>query len=118
MTLVDTSVWIDHFRHGDSLLQDMLINAEVLIHPFIIGELACGNLARRGEILEYLESLPLITVVTHDEAMQMINSRKLYGKGLGFIDMHLIASSLIDHAGFWTKDRRLASVMATLTRRK
>ncbi len=118
MTLIDTSVWIDHFRHGDRLLQDMLINGEVLIHPLIIGELACGNLARRDEILEHLGSLPLVAVATHDEVMHMINSKKLHGKGLGFIDMHLIASSLIDHAGFWTKDRRLASVMATLTRRK
>jgi len=118
MTLVDTSVWIDHFRHGDRLLQEMLIKDEVLTHPFIIGELACGNLARRDEVLEYLGSLPLAAVATHDEVMHMIDSQKLHGKGLGFIDMHLIASSFIDHVGFWTKDRRLSSVMASLARRR
>ncbi len=117
MTLVDTSVWIGHFRDGDKLLQDKLMNGEVLTHPLIIGELACGNLVRRDEVLEYFGSLPLVAVATHEEVMHMINSRKLHGKGLGFIDMHLIASSLIDHAELWTKDRRLASVMGSLTRK-
>ncbi len=118
MTLVDTSVWIDHFRDGDKLLQDMLMNGEVLTHPLVIGELACGNLARRDEVLEYLVALPSVAVATHGEVMHMINSKNLHGRGLGFIDMHLIASSLIDHAELWTKDRRLASVVGSLTRER
>lgn len=114
MILVDTSVWIDHFRCADRLLQDMLISGEVLTHPFIIGELACGNLSRREEVLDLLCALPSVTVATHDEVMHMIAAKELYGKGTGLIDMHLIASALLDHVGIWTKDKSLNAVLKML----
>jgi len=107
MVLVDTSIWIDHFKKGNSSLEKLLIDMEVLCHPFIIGELACGNLNNRKEILSLLHSLPKATVLEHDEILFFIERRKLMGIGIGLIDVHLLASAHFAHAPLWTLDKKL-----------
>jgi predicted nucleic acid-binding protein len=106
--LVDTSVWVDHLRHGEALLQDLLTSGQVVTHPFIIGELACGNLAHRAEILRLLSELPTVSVASHEEVLHLIEQHRLQGKGLGWLDVHLLTSALINHTPLWTRDRKLA----------
>ncbi len=110
MILVDTSIWIDHLRRGIPLLGDFLNAGEVVIHPFVIGELACGNLANRKEIMELLSALPQINLATHYEALYLVESRSLTGHGIGWIDVHLLASALLSGGGIWTGDRKLRTV--------
>ena len=107
--LVDTSVWIDHLRKGEPLLQDLLSAGQVAIHPYIIGELACGRLSHRAEILKLLSELPLVAMASNEEVLHLIENHRLDGKGLGWIDAHLLASSLLDHIPLWTRDRKLAT---------
>ena len=114
MILVDTSVWVDHFRRGNANLSTRLEVAEVLCHPFIIGELACGNLARGEEILALLAKLPECTVAEHDEVLAFVETNRLMGSGIGWIDAHLLASVALRHAQLWTLDRRLADVAGSL----
>ena len=114
MILVDTSVWIDHFRNGNAELEQLLIAGEVMIHPFIIGELACGSIKNRTEILELLGELPHANVAEHLEVLRLIEDRKLHGKGIGLIDAHLIASALISKTRLLTIDKPLAKVVALL----
>jgi predicted nucleic acid-binding protein len=106
--LVDTSVWIDHLRRGNAALASLLENGEVESHPFVIGEIACGNLKRRGEILSLMDSLPKAVEADHDEVLALVESRKLAGCGLGWIDVHLLASALLGHTVLWTLDKRLS----------
>jgi predicted nucleic acid-binding protein len=107
--LVDTSVWIDHLNHGDPNLTDLLDSALVSTHPFVIGELACGNLRNRDEILGLLRNLPEVTRASDDETLAFIKARNLMGRGLGYIDIHLLASvSLTPETHLWTRDKRLA----------
>lgn len=111
MILVDTSVWVDHFRTGVARLVELLGQSSVLSHPFVIGELACGQLANRGEILSRLGDLPSARTATHDEVLHMIEVRSLMGRGIGWVDAHLLASaSLTPGARLWTLDRRLHSL--------
>lgn len=115
MILVDTSVWIDHLRSGEPLLVAVLESARVMMHPFVLGELACGNLANRSEVLELLGGLPAAPTATDPEALEFIERRALMGRGIGYIDVHLLASTaLSDDARLWTKDRRLAAVATEL----
>jgi predicted nucleic acid-binding protein len=107
MILVDTSVWITHLREGGSALTALLIEGVVLTHPFVIGELACGNLKHRARILSDLNVLPAAVPATHEEALRLIEDRKLWGEGIGWIDAHLLASSLLSNSSFWTIDERL-----------
>jgi predicted nucleic acid-binding protein len=107
MVLVDTSVWVAHFREGNDQLGAALEKGEVLSHPFIIGELACGNLVNRREILGLLQTLPRAAAVSDDEVMRFIELRRLAGMGLGYIDVHLLASALITGAPLWSLDRTL-----------
>ena len=107
MILVDTSVWIDHFRGKVRLLEDLLHLGEVATHPFVIGELACGNINNRREILSLLSALPTLTVASHAEALYLVEGRKLHGRGIGWIDIHLLASSLVNHVPLWTRDKKL-----------
>lgn len=115
MILVDTSVWVDHLRASEEALSTALNNAQVLCHPFVVGELACGSIAHRASTLELLDALPKAPMATNDEAMAMISKHTLYGRGIGWVDAHLLASTLIA-AGcrLWTRDRRLAAVAAEL----
>jgi predicted nucleic acid-binding protein len=106
--LVDTSVWVDHLRRGNAQLASRLGNGEIESHPFVIGEIACGNLKRRKEILSLLDSLPRVIEAEHDEVMLLIESRRLHGSGLGWVDAHLLASAALGRTTLWTLDRRLA----------
>jgi hypothetical protein len=107
MILVDTSVWIAHFRKSGSRLAELLSEALVLVHPFVVGELACGSLRNRARILSDLQALPSAVSATHEEVMRVIEERKLWGFGIGWIDAHLLASSLLLNCQLWTMDRRL-----------
>ena len=115
MILVDTSVWIDHLRSGEPLLVAVLEGGRVMMHPFVLGELACGNLANRSEVLELLGGLPAAPTATDPEALEFIERRTLMGRGIGYIDVHLLASIVLsDDARLWTRDRRLAAVATEL----
>ena len=107
MLLVDTSVWVEHFRHGCPGLESLLDEGEVFGHPFIIGELACGRLSRRAEILALLRSLPQAAVADFEEVLSFLDTHRLTGIGLGFIDVHLLASARLQQALLWTLDRTL-----------
>jgi predicted nucleic acid-binding protein len=107
MVLVDTSVWVSHLRHGNEELQKLLHGGEVVCHPFIVGELACGNLKNRHEILTHLQSLPMTTLAEDEEVLNFIEANQLMGKGLGYIDVHLIASAVLTNVLLWTLDKTL-----------
>jgi len=108
MVLADTSVWIQHFRKGEPRLADRLPEGLVLMHPFVAGELACGNLRNRPAVLSGLHALPPATLATNAEVFRFIEQRRLWGRGLGWIDLHLLASALLSECQFWTLDTRLA----------
>ena len=110
MILVDTSIWVNHFREGNPVLEQLLNNGDVMCHPFIIGEIACGNLKNRQEILLLLQNLPEAKKASHREIMYFIEQRNLMGKGLGYIDMHLSASALLTNVRVWTYDNKLNEV--------
>lgn len=108
MILVDTSVWVDHLRRGDEGLAGLLERGAVLMHPFVVGEIACGSLADRQPILELLQDLPAAVVAEHGEVLPFIERHGLHGKGIGYVDVHLLASvALTDGARLWTRDKRL-----------
>jgi predicted nucleic acid-binding protein len=108
MILVDSSVWIDHLRHGDSVLAAVLERGEVLAHPWVTGELALGRLANRAEILGLLGTLPRAMLATSAEVLAFIERHKLFGAGIGYVDAHLLAATLLTpDARLWTRDRRL-----------
>jgi predicted nucleic acid-binding protein len=109
--LADTSVWVEHLRVGSSSLSAQLEEGLVVVHPFVIGELACGNLRNRAELLGLLEQLPAAVVATANEALRFIESHRLMGRGVGYIDVHLLASAALSgDVRLWTLDRRLATV--------
>lgn len=114
MVLVDTSVWIDHFRNSNEELKELLIAGQVCIHPFVLGELSCGNISNRKEILTLLRALPRIDTVLDEEVFVLIENKKLYGKGLGFIDVHLLAAAIIQNVTIWTGDKHLHRVLKEL----
>jgi predicted nucleic acid-binding protein len=113
--LVDTSVWIDHLRSGDPMLAQALESGQVMMHPFVVGELACGNLEQRDEVLRLLGDLPAAPTATDSEVLDLIERRALMGRGIGYIDVHLLASTaLAADARIWTRDRPLARAAAEL----
>lgn len=114
MVLVDTSVWVEHFRHGTIGLDSLLNDGDVACHPFVIGELACGNLKNRAEILSLLQELPMATQADNEEVMEFIERHKLMGKGLGYIDMHLLVSAMLTSVPLWTLDKRLHEISRKL----
>jgi predicted nucleic acid-binding protein len=106
--LVDTSVWIDHLRTSNDRMQSLLFNKEVLIHPFIIGELAVGNLHPRDELLALLKALPATAVAGDDEVLELIEQHRLFGRGIGYVDAHLLAAARLARGTLlWARDRRL-----------
>jgi hypothetical protein len=108
MILVDTSIWIDHFRRGDENLARLLNSSQVLVHPFVLGELACGNLANRDEVLRLLKDLPRSPVATDDEVLVFIEQQTLMGRGIEYVDTHLLAAVALEGtARLWTRDKRL-----------
>jgi predicted nucleic acid-binding protein len=115
MILVDTSVWVNHLRDRNSHLGTLLDKAEVWTHPFVIGELACGNLSNRGELLMLLGNLPRLVVATDAEVLFYIEQHQLMGRGIGYIDAHLLAAvAIAGPVKLWTRDRRLATVAGEL----
>ena len=114
MVLVDTSVWIAHLREG-SIGLDVLLNDGIAVcHPFIIGELSCGNLKNRDEIISLLQTLPMAVQAEHEEVMTFIEKYRLMGKGLGYVDMHLLASSVLSNIPLWTLDKKLNDISLLL----
>jgi len=107
MILVDTSVWVSHFRYGNPRLETLLLSGEVACHPFIIGEIACGNLKNRQEILSLLKALPAAMKADHNEVLHFIEQHQLTGMDLGYVDVHLLASALLSTMPLWTTDKDL-----------
>jgi predicted nucleic acid-binding protein len=116
MILVDTSVWVDHLRNGNETLAELLLKDEVLCHPMVVGELACGNLKRRKELLALLHALPSAERVSDDEVLFFIEQHRLSGRGLGLVDAHILASCAINHATLWTYDSRLQRAADEITK--
>jgi predicted nucleic acid-binding protein len=107
MVVVDTSIWIDFLYKGNSALEELLINGSVDTHEFIIGELACGNIKNRKSFLELISKLPTVETLLFSEIMFFIRKHELHGKGLGFIDCHILASVYLNNFKLWTKDKKL-----------
>ncbi|MGA2186178.1 MAG: PIN domain-containing protein [Bryobacteraceae bacterium] len=107
MVLVDTSVWIDHFRRNSPALAELLDEATVLTHPFVLGELACGTMKNRDAVLSSLEALPVAVPATHGETLRLIEDHRLWGRGIGWVDAHLLASALLSNCALWTLDEKL-----------
>ena len=114
MILVDTSVWIKHFRAGSERLKALLLDGQVLCHPFVVGELACGALQKRSEILSMLKALPAAHLLEHEEVLSFLEPRRLCGRGIGWVDAHLLASTLLTGCGLWTLDKPLRRAAADL----
>ncbi len=114
MVLVDTSIWVSHLCEGSEALAKTLRDGLVVCHPFVIGELACGHLKNRREILALLQALPAVEMAEQSELLEFIENKGIMGKGLGWVDMHLLASSLLSHVQLWTSDRRLKQVATDL----
>lgn len=111
MILVDTSVWIDHLRSADARLIQLLHSGLVCMHPMVIGELACGNLSNREQLIALWGNLPKARDASHDEALFTLEAHKLMGKGIGFVDLHLLAATLLTNQTLlWTRDKRLARI--------
>lgn len=114
MILVDTSIWIDHLSAVDSHLSELLDGNEVLMHPWILGELACGHLANRRVTLESLQDLPEVSVAGDEEVRFLIEEHKLMGRGIGYLDMHLLAAVKLHRSLLWSRDKRLLKAAAEL----
>ena len=114
MVLVDTSVWVSHLRDGNAELANLLNDGRVLCHPLIVGELACGNLKDRAVILSFLQLLPMSIEAEHDEVLSFIENNHLMGKGMGYVDVHLITSAVLTGVPVWTLDKKLAQATDSL----
>ncbi len=114
MVLVDTSIWVTHLRHGSPALAELLLDAQVACHPFIVGELACGSIRHRKRFLTLLQSLPMLPVVSSEELLFFIERHKLMGMGLGFLDAHLLASARLSRTPLWTADQKLKTAARKL----
>ena len=110
MILVDTSVWIDHFRKADKTLTDLLLGGQVMCHPFVVGEIALGQLKNRALIIEQLSALPQAKQGLEHEVLALIENAKLFGTGVGYVDAHLLTAAKLSDAELWTRDKRLAAV--------
>ena len=116
MILVDTSVWVDHLRGGDAVLKDLLESGEVVTHPFVIGELALGNLRHEDRILGSMRDLPQAAVANDEEVLRFISQHALGGRGIGYVDAHLLAATrLTPGSRLWTRDKRLLGVAQGLS---
>jgi len=111
MILVDTSVWVDHLRSGDPILAELLEQSRVVMHPMVLGELACGNLQNRQQLLQLWQQLNLLQAVSHEEALYFIEQHELMSKGIGYVDVHLLASVILEPGTkLWTRDKSLARI--------
>lgn len=115
MILVDTSVWIDHLRAGDTQLAHLLKQQQVIMHPMVLGELACGNLKNRHKLIKLWQQLPSIKEARHHEVLYCLEQRQLMGKGIGYVDLCLVTATLLSPGTqLWTRDKRLAAIAANL----
>jgi len=114
MILVDTSIWIDHFSLRGQHMQSLLEADLILMHPWIIGELACVHLSSRASTIYFLQRLPAIPAVTSDEVLFMIEQHTLFGRGVSYVDMHLLASARLHGATLWSRDKRLVKAATDL----
>lgn len=115
MILVDTSVWVDHFRVGDAQLADLLERGHVVMHPIVVGEIACGSLRARQAVLELLRDLPVAAVAESAEVLGFIEHHALHGKGVGYVDAQLLASvALGPGTRLWTRDKRLGTAATAM----
>ena len=114
MILVDTSVWVDHLHIGDAQLVDLLENNAVVMHPFVLGEIACGSLTDRALTMDLLRHLSMAVVAEFHEVLDYIERHRLHGKGIGYVDVHLLASAAIGGTKLWTRDKRLLAVARKL----
>jgi predicted nucleic acid-binding protein len=114
MILVDTSVWVDHLRRGNDRLRNLLEEGNVLSHPFVVGELACGHLKNRDEILALMDALPEARVADQHEVLHLIHRHRLYAGRLGWVDAHLLAAALLNGSRLWTLDKPLAKAARSL----
>jgi predicted nucleic acid-binding protein len=112
--IADASVWIDHFRSGDTRLASLLEAGLIQMHPFVLGELALGGFRDRRTVLDLLERLPRATTATDEEVMGFIEAAALHGTGIGFVDAHLLAAAKLNGAKLWTRDERLGLAAARL----
>jgi predicted nucleic acid-binding protein len=114
MILVDTSVWVDHLRSPESNLIEVLEQSQVCMHPYVMGEIACGSFRSRSKVLEAMHGLPQVLMAEPDEVLHFIDERRLMGKGIGYVDASLLASCVLDsNTKLWTRDKRLAAVART-----
>ena len=117
MILPDTSIWINHLRANEPQLVALLYDNQVLMHAMVIGELACGNLRDRGQTLRFLSGLPRLSAVTDEEALSFVEQHRLMGRGIGYVDAHLLAAVMpVETARLWTADRRLRDIATSLGR--
>jgi predicted nucleic acid-binding protein len=114
MVLVDTSVWVSHLRGDAAQLSELLEKGVVATHPYVIGELACGRLGNRKEILTLMQDLPAALMAEHEEILGFLEAHELMGRGLCWVDAHLLASALLTGLPFWTEDEALADAAAGL----
>lgn len=114
MILVDTSIWVDHLRKSNRELVYLLEQSQVLVHPWIIGELACGNLANRKDLLMLFRSMPVARAASDIEVFELIEARRLFGKGVGWVDMHILASAILEDIKLWTGDIKLRGLASSL----
>ena len=115
MILADTSIWVDYLGQGDADMATLLDDGQIAIHPFVIGELACGNCSNRTEVLSQLHKLPMVPVADQIEVLFFIEQRRLMGLGVGYVDVHLLVGvSLMPPTRLWTRDKRLRKAAASL----
>ena len=115
MILTDTSIWVDHLRSGDTELGHLLYRGEIVSHPFVVAEIALGSLRTRGEVLGLLDGLASLPVARVGEVRALVEARRLFGRGIGFVDASLVAACLLaPGTTLWTRDRRLGAVAADL----
>ena len=110
MVLVDTSVWINFLREGNDQLKSLLHECSVYTHPIIVGELSCGNIKNRTKFMALINDLPFAKESTHSEVIQFIESNKVFDKGVGFSDMHILCSAILSNIPLWTHDKRLSLI--------
>jgi predicted nucleic acid-binding protein len=116
IVLADTSIWIDHFRRGDLKLAQFLDRGDVVMHPFVIGELALGHVPKFAEMIDDLQTIPKAIVANADEVLIFISDRKLSGSGIGYVDAHLLAAAALGPETLvWTRDKRLNAVAQSLS---
>ena len=114
MVIVDASIWVTHLRQGSRHLSQLLLDTQVGCHPFVVGELACGNIKNRVEFLSLLQSLPMAPTVSPAELLFFVDRHTLMGVGIGFVDAHLLASARLSRMPLWTSDKKLKSAATKL----